>query len=298
MSSKHPIAGLARIGALAFAVAACAGVQPSPTSTSVASPTIAPSPSPTAAATSTVAPTPGQTPIWTLIDGEMPIGVVTQVARESLVAGDHGGGNTFALPARVLVDYRVAGTCQFSVAFYSQAPGTSTASATLKARATAQTISETWAVQLSPGSYEINPNATDGCTFLITVRTAPTTDPSGKPIPESTPVLTMIDGDLPAGVLQQTARTSLTQGGHGLGNFIPLPSSFLVDYTVSGSCAFSIVIWSEAGGRDAPIAVHPVDVQGGNAAGTWSVGLYPPGLYAVDPAGWDGCTYVMTVRAA
>ena len=287
MWSKHPTAGLARLAALAFAVSACAGVAPSQTPTSVASPATEPSASPRADATPSVEPTPGQTPIWTLIDGRLPIGVITQMARESLVEGGHGGGDAYALPARVLVDYRIAGTCKFSVAFHSQAPGTRTASATLAARATAETISETWAVELTPGLYEISPNASDGCTFLITVRAAPTTDPSGERIPASTP----------AGILQQSARSSVSQGGHGLGVFIPLPGSFLVDYTVGGTCAFTIVIWSEAGGRDAPVAVHPLDLQGDNAAGTWSVGLYPPGLYAVDPAAWDGCTYVMTVRA-
>jgi hypothetical protein len=218
------------------------------------------------------------------------------MARTILVEEGHGAGDAFALPARILVDYTVNGTCQFGVSIYSTAPGSRAPTATLAARASAESISNTWDVVLTPGLYEINPGATDGCTYLVTVRIAPPSDSTAEPGPASTPVFSMIDGTLPPGILQQTARTSVTEGGHGLGDMIPLPASVLIDYKVSGTCPFQIVVWSEEMGPEAPFAKLGLSTHGDSVSGTWSLHMNPAGSYAIDPRTFAGCTYLFTVR--
>ncbi len=116
-----------------------------------------------------------QYPIWTMVtSGDLPAGIITQMARDVLVEDGHGGGHVDLLPARFFVDYTTHGTCRFQVNVYSTAEGVNGPSATLSVLVDGKSTSNRWTVTLTPGPYEISPSATDGCTYLVTVNTITT----------------------------------------------------------------------------------------------------------------------------
>ncbi len=157
---------LQRISMLAAALVVVAGCSTSATgspSVTGPAPTQSPAivaPSATPAATATPAPTPTAAP------SAQPSPVVYEMFQKN-AEGGHGGPALITLPASIVVDYTVRGTCTFTIDLDT---ATSIAGPNLKLSVTGPESSGSWHLSIKPGSYYVNPGEALGCTFSITVR--------------------------------------------------------------------------------------------------------------------------------
>ncbi len=81
--------------------------------------------------------------------------------------GAHGGAPAVSLPASVVVDYTVRGTCDFTVAFQPPTGPAVKPAMSLSVRGEA---SGTASFALVPGPYAAVPGEAVGCTFTFVVR--------------------------------------------------------------------------------------------------------------------------------
>ena len=153
-----------RRGSIALLVVGLAGCS----SPQAAQPTATPSsPSQTAAtetqpvASQTAAPT---EPAVTTEPVATPT-VYTEVQKNA--EGGHGGPHPIDLPAAVVVDYSVTGTCTFEASFEPADMTPASQSMSIKVDGT---TTGSWNVELTPGSYLVQLGEAVGCTFLVTVR--------------------------------------------------------------------------------------------------------------------------------
>jgi hypothetical protein len=91
--------------------------------------------------------------------------IYTQV--QKLAEGGHDGPRPIDLPAEVVVDSSVTGTCTFDVSFEPEDGSPTTQSRRLEVSGTA---TDSWDVHLTPGRYLVVLGEAVGCTFLVTVR--------------------------------------------------------------------------------------------------------------------------------
>jgi hypothetical protein len=122
-------------------------------------------------------------------------------------------------------------------------------------------------------------------TPLATLQPTPTAVPTAPP---ATPT-----GAAPSPVVY-TEIEKTAEGGHGMPPPIDLPAEVVVDYSVTGSCTFTVAL-APADGSPAKSS-KTVDVMGGTTTDSWKVHL-TPGSYVVQLGEAVGCTFKVTVRA-
>ena len=81
--------------------------------------------------------------------------------------GGHSGPRPIDLPADVVVDYSVTGTCSLDVSFEPEDGSPTTQSFALQVT---ESATGSWDVHLTPGRYLVDIGEAVGCTFLVTVR--------------------------------------------------------------------------------------------------------------------------------
>lgn len=85
----------------------------------------------------------------------------------------------------------------------------------------------------------------------------------------------------------------LAEGSHGGAPLIVLPGSIAIDYTVSGTCVFSVAL--SAAATDNGLPKLTMSVTGPEISGTWRLSI-KPGRYAVGTGEAVGCVYRINVR--
>ncbi len=241
-----------------------------------AGPTSIPSPDGTVAPNSTIAATSSQAPKVTV--EPTPI-VYAEV--EKLAEGGHGALPPVDLPASFVVDYTATGTCEFTIRIAIALPDEGETVASLSMAVTGTTVSGIWPVNVQAGSYYVAPGEAVGCTFHL-VAHAPTATTSPVPMAQATPVVYF---DV----------TKVADGPHGFADPVALPPSFVVDYSATGTCEFSMNLAIPTPDVGASVATLAISVTGTTVSGSWPVKI-PAGSYWVRPGEAVGCTFVVTVR--
>jgi hypothetical protein len=127
----------------------------------------------------------------------------------------------------------------------------------------------------SPGLPAATPGATVA-TPGATASSASIPEPSLRPAPTSL-------------VLYEVSKNTIPAGGHGGPPLIDLPSTFDVDYEVSGTCAFWIE-FDAPSGTAASLQRFDLGVTNETRTGSWHVSL-PAGSYYPLVGPEAGCTY-------
>jgi hypothetical protein len=83
------------------------------------------------------------------------------------------------------------------------------------------------------------------------------------------------------------------EGGQGGPPLVDLPASIAIDYTVSGTCVFSVGLVTET--TDIGLPRLTMTVTGPEVAGTWRLSI-KPGRYYVATGEAVGCVYSVKVR--
>jgi hypothetical protein len=97
----------------------------------------------------------------------------------------------------------------------------------------------------------------------------------------------------PSGARSYYSATKNAEGGHGGPPLVRLPGSIAIDYTVSGTCEFSLGFATKTSSTGLPKLV--MNVTGPKITGTWRVRI-KPGRYYVTAGEAVGCTYSLNVR--
>jgi hypothetical protein len=87
--------------------------------------------------------------------------------------------------------------------------------------------------------------------------------------------------------------TKTSDGGHGGTPLIDLPSSIAFDYSVRGTCVFSLGLSTERSAVGLPALT--MTVSGPEITGTWRVAIKPGRYYPVIGEA-VGCIYSVNVR--
>jgi uncharacterized protein YceK len=106
----------------------------------------------------TVTPEPSPTPLPTPVTYDE----VTKNAD-----GAHGGAPLLDLPASLVIDYSVQGTCSFGVGFSTVTSDSGLPR--LSVRVTGPEVTGTWAVTIPAGPYYVEIDEAVGCTFHVVV---------------------------------------------------------------------------------------------------------------------------------
>ena len=143
----------ALVGGCAGAPATSQAIRatPSPAIASTLDETVEPAPTPSASA-------------WTC---EAPIAPGYYCATKN-AEGGHGGPPLLHLPEAVVIDYRVSGTCNFSLGFATETSSVGLPSLTVTA--TGPLIAGTWRPSLKPGRYYPVIGEAVGCVYSVNVR--------------------------------------------------------------------------------------------------------------------------------
>jgi len=88
--------------------------------------------------------------------------------------------------------------------------------------------------------------------------------------------------------------TKNAEGGHGGPPLLDLPASIAIDYTVNGTCEFTIGVFHGVPDNGIAAAKLAMRVTGHTTSGTWPVSLVP-GRYYVNPGEAVGCTFNVRV---
>jgi hypothetical protein len=120
-------------------------------------------------------------------------------------------------------------------------------------------------------------------TVAATTTPAPTVAATPQPSPESTPI-----------IYAEVEKTS--EGGHGGPRPLDLPASFMVDYTATGTCEFTIQITIVVPDQGKSVAGLAISVTGTTVSGSWPVNI-PAGSYYVAPGEAVGCTFHLVAHA-
>jgi hypothetical protein len=120
-------------------------------------------------------------------------------------------------------------------------------------------------------------------THVATATLSPTVAPTPQPTPESTPV-----------IYAEVTKTS--DGGHGGPSPLDLPASFVVDYTATGTCEFTIQITIAVPDGGNSLAGLAISVTNTTVSGSWPVNI-PAGSYYVAPGEAVGCTFHLVAHA-
>ena len=111
----------------------------------------------------------------------------------------------------------------------------------------------------------------------------PTTTPTAEPTVEPTPI-----------IYAEVEKTS--DGGHGGERPLDLPASFVVDYTATGTCEFTIQITIAEPDEGKTVASLAMTVTGTTVSGRWPVNILA-GSYYVYPGEAVGCTFHLVAHA-
>jgi uncharacterized protein YceK len=84
--------------------------------------------------------------------------------------GDHGGAPLLDLPASVVVDYDVHGSCRFEIGVAT--PTTAAGLPRLAIDVPGPVASGTWQFAVTPGSYVVTIGEATGCTYRVQVHSA------------------------------------------------------------------------------------------------------------------------------
>jgi len=87
---------------------------------------------------------------------------------EKLGDGGHGVPGPVALPGLIAIDYRVAGTCEFSIELVTDPPTAGLPALTM--RVAGGLASGTLHVSIAPGTYTVHLSESVGCTYTVNVR--------------------------------------------------------------------------------------------------------------------------------
>lgn len=113
---------------------------------------------------------------------------------------------------------------------------------------------------------------------------------SPRPSPEATAAPSPTVTPAPTGTLiYEVSKNEVAAGGHGGPPLLTFPGSFVVDYTASGTCAFTVG-FVRLEGPDATLPRFDLAVTGTTRSGTWAVTI-PPGDYYPSVGPESGCTY-------
>ena len=82
--------------------------------------------------------------------------------------GGHDGPPLLDLPKAIAIDYRVSGTCVFSLGLATET--TNVGLPTLTMTVTGPEVAGTWRVSIKPGRYYVGAGEAVGCVYSITVR--------------------------------------------------------------------------------------------------------------------------------
>jgi hypothetical protein len=88
--------------------------------------------------------------------------------RRTCVRQPYGGPQPIDLPAHVVVDYAVRGTCEFTLTIRPAGSG-GKGVASLALTVTGEEARGSWPITLVPGSYVVAPGDAVGCTFDVSV---------------------------------------------------------------------------------------------------------------------------------
>jgi hypothetical protein len=111
-----------------------------------------------------------------------------------------------------------------------------------------------------------------------------------------TPASPAVDASAPPpspGATSYYSAAKLAEGPHGGAPLIALPGSIAIDYTVSGTCIFSVGLSTAT--TDTGLPKLTMSVTGPQIAGTWRLSI-KPGRYTVGTGEAVGCVYSINVR--
>jgi hypothetical protein len=156
----HRIAAGAMVAAMALAACSSAAA-PTPQIIYVTAepPTVSGPPSPTAS--------PVATPSASVSPCEVPATHTSYYCATKNDEGGHGGPPLLDLPRQIAFDYRVSGTCVFSLGLSTETSAAGLPSLTMTV--TGPEITGTWRVSIKPGHYPVISEAV-GCLYSVNVR--------------------------------------------------------------------------------------------------------------------------------
>ncbi len=116
---------------------------------------------------------------------------------------------------------------------------------------------------------------------------------TGSPTGQPQPLASASPSPSPSDATSYMSVTKLAEGGHGVPPPVDLPRAIAIDYTVSGSCEFTVGLQTQSPSKGLPTLA--MTVTGPQVEGTWRL-LIKPGRYVVAIGEAIGCVFTLNVR--